>query len=355
MKFLWAFFALIIAVSAGSSKESEDARLCPSGYFYAGDDTPVDPAAKDYYVEEGDRSPTYSCYKVVTEVGTTDWLSATHHCMDQDAALVSFEDNQEKARLLDRVKDFMPQPTGEKDTTTDLFTSGMYFSDVKKWYWFASNRTLSDDMTVDGDPEGETGITGNHADSFCLAMETPDVHREHNDGGNDDGFDNGEGVVPMVLKATPCHKQLYFVCEARVQTVTYYTWFYANWVDLMLGFLITILFISLLVSLCAFSGSSSRTSRRPTGQNNNQNRSWTTRRPRTNGEANANPVTLDLPPSYDNVVVRREEKEAEAVRTITVNETAPTHAQPSRMSAYTQKGKELFAKVYYYRDTPDKK
>ena len=39
--------------------------VCPSGYFYAGDDTPVDPAAKDYYVEEGDRSPTYSCYKVI--------------------------------------------------------------------------------------------------------------------------------------------------------------------------------------------------------------------------------------------------------------------------------------------------
>ena len=36
--------------------------MCPDGYFYAGEDTEKLP--KDIWLEEKDRSPEYSCYKV---------------------------------------------------------------------------------------------------------------------------------------------------------------------------------------------------------------------------------------------------------------------------------------------------
>ena len=37
--------------------------VCPDGYFYAGEDT--EKLTKDIWLEEKDRSPEYSCYKVI--------------------------------------------------------------------------------------------------------------------------------------------------------------------------------------------------------------------------------------------------------------------------------------------------
>lgn len=47
-------------------------------------------------------------------------------------------------------------------------------------------------------------------------------------------------------------------CEVRVQTVTYRTWFQANWLDFTLTALIIILFVALCVTLCCYPTSSSR-------------------------------------------------------------------------------------------------
>ena len=58
--------------------------------------------------------------------------------------------------------------------------------------------------------------------------------------------------APILLEAK-CFEPSPFLCEARVQTVTYYTWFSSNWVDFLLGFLIVILFVALCVAVCSFS------------------------------------------------------------------------------------------------------
>lgn len=47
----------------------------------------------------------------------------------------------------------------------------------------------------------------------------------------------GPNETPVLLDAS-CFDKQPFICEARVQTVTYSTWFRANWVDFMLGFLL---------------------------------------------------------------------------------------------------------------------
>ena len=46
--------------------------VCPDGYIYSGEDSDfvpdTDPQPRDYYYEEGARTPVYSCYKLVEEV-----------------------------------------------------------------------------------------------------------------------------------------------------------------------------------------------------------------------------------------------------------------------------------------------
>ena len=148
------------------------------------------------------------------------------------------------------------------------------------------------------------------------------------------------------LSAIACNTPGSYVCEARVQTVTYYTWFVANWVDLLLGFLLVILFVALCVSVCSFGSGPKRTNPHPANR-----RPMGTRRPRTTDPNQMNGVAMgrDLPPSYDSSVrIHKPALEPQtAVRTISGGASA---AGASRMDAMRTRGKELFAKVYYYKD-----
>jgi hypothetical protein len=136
----------------------------------------------------------------------------------------------------------------------------------------------------------------------------------------------GEHDEPQ-LHAAPCTTVPFsFVCEARVQTVTYYTWFAANWVDFLLGFLLVVLFVALCVAVCSFAGSGDSNGRRAHQ-----------RRPRTT-DAHVRHAVVDLPPSYDSSV---------GVHTVSGHSVAPASA--SRYDYYRNKGKELLAKVYIYK------
>ncbi len=58
-------------------------------------------------------------------------------------------------------------------------------------------------------------------------------------------------TADLSLVAESCFVKKPYLCEIRVQTVTYYSWFVANWVEMLLGFLLLIMFVSLIVTLCA--------------------------------------------------------------------------------------------------------
>lgn len=133
--------------------------MCPDGYFYGGEDTPEHVlnksgnalVSRDIWYEEADRSPVYSCYKIIKHERT--WLEAMHQCWDDDAQLVSTEDNFEIVRIARLFFSDHPEkpekpgkpdhgPSGEPRPNENLafFTSGLYQYDTKEWNWLGSGK-----------------------------------------------------------------------------------------------------------------------------------------------------------------------------------------------------------------------
>jgi len=342
---LFVLLALVPALAAASSSTN----LCPSGYYYAGEDiyeyantTAPDPRNEGndvdslsrsgtYYIEEVDRSDMYSCYKLVSE--PADWVSAMAACTSEEAQLASFETDIEMERVRDLFQqDFQPKavPVSEGNKAlprgVDFLTSGMFFDEVQNWYWTASNRSLSKDKVYSNDevPDNKPTLLRNAEErdleiriiKTCLnfRMTSP-------------------GEDPILLDAS-CFEKQPFICEARVQTVTYYTWFRANWVDFMLGFLLVILFVALCVAVCSFTskdyGNRSR-------YNNTRARTTTITAAHIDPMAQHHNYAMDMPPAYD--------------QTVTVHKPNPdpAPAAPSTYDSFKVKSKEMGSKVFYYR------
>lgn len=332
--------ALLVAMAAAASASTDD-RLCPDGYIYSGDDSRFipdnDPMPRSYYYEEGDRTPVYSCYKMVEEV--TDWLSAMHFCWEEEAQLASFEDGLELNRILAHYRYKLTEAEGassdnsnvdsptaiDRFDTYDFFTSGMYFRDNANWYWLSANRSINQDLPefhitnqVDQEP---TAIGSYPRDCLTLRMTQTSVD---------------DRVVTHELRAENCFAKANYLCEARVQTVTYYSWFYTNWVDLLLGFLLVIMFIALCVSVCAYSAKGSSSPKRKTDKMATSGYGVTRSHRRT--PAMVNLEALDAPPKYEHAVkIHRPDEEQEGKQ------------MSNRMDYYRMRGKDLMAKVYLYK------
>ena len=210
--------------------------------------------------------PLCSCYKLVYD-DKSNWLDSTHKCWDDEAQLVSLE-----------VADEMPMVAALRKNSGDLnvLTSAMRFSDG--WYWVGSSKRkqevqiprwcvhpiisfqniLSTDLPVDPSIpliDREPGNNPAHPDSKysydCLAMSVSDPEASPKDAN-----------PQYTLKAVPCSIETpdynSYMCEVRVQTVTYRAWFQANWLDFTLTALIIILFVALCVTLCCYPTTSSR-------------------------------------------------------------------------------------------------
>jgi len=218
-------------------------RLCPDGYFYAGEDT--ERKTKDVWLEEKDRSPTYSCYKVSDK--ESDYFKATRSCEADKGHLISLEDPEE----LERVNNKMPGHHTPKDdnTTREIFTSAIYFSSENEWHWMGSDSNKSIDPEMLNLPI--TPMEGS-----CLT------------------------VKDTTFNSADCLEERTYICELRVETVTYFAWFVANWFSLLLVFLVVVLLISLCITTSMF-----RQRRRETGRVY---------------RASARPVFEDKPPSYNN-------------------------------------------------------
>ena len=115
-------------------------RLCPNGYFYAGDDTSTSINALEGY-RPIDESPKYSCYKVIPNVsGINEGLQKCYTSTIADkmeARVIIFEDSEEVQRVLKYI--FREQSEANENNVT-MLTSAMYFEDVKKWVYLGTSK-----------------------------------------------------------------------------------------------------------------------------------------------------------------------------------------------------------------------
>ena len=122
---------------------------CPSGYFYAGDDTPPDDTDDlESYWEVG-RSPVYSCYKRILQTnGINDGLEQCYtSVMDSDnmeARVVIFEDAQDVYRVFN----YIDEHFYEEDYPIDypILTSAMRFDMENEdpiWIYLGTSKYLS--------------------------------------------------------------------------------------------------------------------------------------------------------------------------------------------------------------------
>jgi len=115
-----------------------DTRLCPDGYFYAGEDTEKLP--KDIWLEEKDRSPEYSCYKVSDK--NLDYFKATRACEDDKGHLISLEDQEELKRFNKKISD-LNDDNGNNTMNVPFFTSAIYLYYENEWRWMGSASSMT--------------------------------------------------------------------------------------------------------------------------------------------------------------------------------------------------------------------
>lgn len=261
-------------------------RLCPDGYFYAGDEDHEE-LQQFRFMEEIDRSPVYSCYKILPDQET--WVSGNMKCVDERAQLVSFEFSQELARFRKAYKHISGIPP-----TFEIFTSAIHFGDdfYENWMWVGSNSSVREQVL----PEIRFDDNETESSNQCLVLHFNDAN-----------------ATTTYIKTANCMDKKYIACEARVRTVTYYTWFVANWFTFLLIFLLIVLVLSLCISM--------------TMQNKRQARTRVYR-------GHSRQMVNDLPPSYNET-------------------TRGATTQASMLDHYRSKGREILAKVYFYKD--DKK
>jgi len=226
-------------------------RLCPDGYFYAGEDT--ERKTKDVWLEEKDRSPTYSCYKVSDK--ESDYFKATRSCEADKGHLISLEDQEELERVNNKMSDH--HTPKDDNTTAEFLTSAIYFSFEKEWHWMGSNSNKSiDPEMLNLTNTTMSGQVSQTMEGSCLTLQD------------------------TTFSSADCLEERTYICELRVETVTYFAWFVANWFSLLLVFLVVVLLISLCITTSMF-----RQRRRETGRVY---------------RASARPVFEDKPPSYNN-------------------------------------------------------
>lgn len=113
---------------------------CPSGYFYAGDDTPGT-ELKSYWTVG--KTPVYSCYKQIPVEGINDGLEKCYTSVIEsdkmEGRIVIFEDVQEVERVFKHIGDHCDYHFCDYT----VLTSAMYFEDVKgspRWIYLGTSK-----------------------------------------------------------------------------------------------------------------------------------------------------------------------------------------------------------------------
>ena len=94
---------------------------CPRHYTYAGDDNIALELNKDIFLQEVDRSPIYSCYRIF-DTTQKEFFDAALQCEEDEGHLVSFETSEE-----------LEQFNTKMNRTVSFLTSGLFIEN--KWVW----------------------------------------------------------------------------------------------------------------------------------------------------------------------------------------------------------------------------
>jgi len=309
-------FAIFLLANRGLALNNivDEHRACPDGYFYGGE---IEQSSqRDMVVEKGETSPTYSCYSVHT--WNTAWVNATQRCSDEEGApgqLLSVNNIGESTILtsdLFLTAAFGKDKNGIVNLEQTTFTSGISLS-PGEWTWFGAgkeenskvNETITASINDNNTTDMDTGFTP------CLSVTF--VNKSRSVGVNDSAL---EYYVALEYAAVPCVNNITTtICEVRVYEQVWYVWFTTNWLQIL--FLLTL--VLLLVSSCVtFQIWVSRPNRRPRG---------------------TIPRPSDAPPAYS---AREQQSQTTKAKLAAAAEK------------YTEKGKDIMAKVVYYRKPEDK-
>merc|ERR1712088_716838 len=313
-------FAIFLLVNSSLALNNivDEHRACPDGYFYGGE-IEQSKAERDMVVEKGDTSPTYSCYSVHTWNNdlVNNWINATQRCSDEEGAageLLSVNNVGESQILtsdLFLTAAFGKDKNGIVKLPQTTFTSGISLSHGE-WTWFGAGKeenSTVDDSIANQVSEASDNSNGTTGFTPCLAVTFVNKPAGLNSS-------TGETYVALEFAAVPCVNNITTtICEVRVYEQVWYVCFTTNWLQIL--FLLTL--VLLLVSSCVtFQIWVGRPNRRPRG---------------------TIPRPSDAPPAYS---VREEQSQTTKARLAAAAEK------------YTEKGKDIMAKVVYYRKPEDK-
>merc|ERR1712142_844717 len=180
-----------------------------------------------------------------------------------------------------------------KEAAQEVLTSGVSLKEGN-WTWFGAGETINEEITTELD-DSETNST----DTQCLVV----------------SWDAEENGAKLTYLARSCVEEYTkAVCEVRVYTQTWYVWATTNWLQILFLFTLVLLIISSCVTVQIYSS-----------------------RPRLRGgrrsAASEFPAT---PPPY------------------TPHDMMTTPTSNKATNKYTEKGKELLAKIVFYRNPEDK-
>jgi len=290
---------LVLAASVlGEEAEVQDKnRACPDGFFYGGEVETVLPTMQAW--EKGPRSPVYSCYMIKT--GPFDWVNATKKCSKDEGQLLSVNNFQEDEILTG--EKFLTAAFGKQGSWDDSLPMNEYITsgislEEGRWTWFGAGESESS-VVSDSILSGIETI--NSSSTYCLSAKFV--------------RNNNKSRVSLEYSAQPClNTTPAAICEVRVYEQVWYVWFTTNWLQIL--FLLTL--VMLLISTCI------------TFQ------IWVTRPNRRAREANR---PANSPPAYS----------------VTDGPTGPPrNTFVATADRYAEKGKELMAKVVFYRKPEDK-
>ncbi len=169
---------------------------------------------RDVNLIEAYRSPTYSCYKMFHH-HEKNYFEATDICEDDKGHLISLEDKTEIIRLRSAMREH------DKRNKTFL-TSAIHMYFEAEWSWMGSSNCFSCFFKI---------VITKYYTILLLLDKTFNVTSIEEDAeGSCLAFD----IEANVFQTVSCIEQSTFVCELRVETVTYFAWFVANWFSVLL-------------------------------------------------------------------------------------------------------------------------
>ncbi|CAB4059892.1 unnamed protein product [Lepeophtheirus salmonis] len=266
-------------------------RNCPNGYQYAGEDSSNN---RIYIPSKSENDVTY--------------FDAVKGCSDEEnhvenkARLISFDDDfNEIQRFANILSSYL------NGSSSKILTSGLKLPNYSTFVWSSTNEMYNiSEAFIQIQNKTDPKLA-------CLALSINSPH-------------------DFTLEAIDCANTNIktYVCEVRVQIVTFYAWFVNNSWNLVLLFSISILGIGLCMSGFAYR-SSPRFERR------------VQRRPGNVSPAGPNISKIDAPPPYESFVNAQCAHEG-------LPPKYDSNAQaPSRLEQIKNKGKDILATVTVFK------